>query len=173
MVIGQLVSCHRLLGNTGNADDHMTAEEISTILGLEPLPLEGGMWTETWCDQHGSAIYYLMQSDDFSAMHRLDRTELWHHYGGDPVEFLLLEIDGSIRTPVLGPNLPTGERPFLAVTAGTWMGASTTGDWSLVGTTLAPPYNPDGFELGSVERLITEFPEAASRISTLVRGEQS
>ena len=150
----------------------MTTEEISAILGLEPLPLEGGMWAETWRDEHGSAIYYLMQPGDFSAMHRLDRTELWHHYIGSPVDFLLLEPDGSIAMPVLGGDLAAGQRPFLAVPTSTWMGASTMGDWSLVGTTMAPPYNPDGFKLGSAERLTAEFPVAATRIASLVRGEQ-
>ncbi|MDP6492485.1 MAG: cupin domain-containing protein [Acidimicrobiales bacterium] len=160
------------MGNTEDADDHMTAEEISAILGLKPLPLEGGMWAETWHDEHGSAIYYLMQPDDFSAMHRLDRTELWHHYMGSPVDFLLLEPDGSVATPVLGDDLAAGQRPFIAVPTGTWMGASTMGDWSLVGTTLAPPYNPDGFELGSAESLSARFPAATSRISKLVRDGQ-
>ncbi|MDP7598321.1 MAG: cupin domain-containing protein [Acidimicrobiales bacterium] len=150
----------------------MNADQISAILGLEPLPEEGGMWAQTWLDEHGSAIYFLMQPDDFSAMHRLNRTELWHHYSGAPVEFLLLDPDGSVGTPVLGSDLTAGERPFLAIPTGVWMGASTMGDWSLVGTTLAPPYDPDGFELGTAEQLIEGFPEAAARITDLIRDDQ-
>ena len=147
----------------------MRAAEVIALLGLEPLAEEGGHFTETWRDQHGSAIYYLMQPGDFSAMHRVDAPELWHHYAGAAVEMLLLHPDGSVATPTLGDGLEAGERPCAAVPAGVWMGAATTGEWSLVGTTMAPPYTPEGFELGDAVELTALFPAAAGAISRLVR----
>ena len=60
----------------------MNADQVISLLGLEPLPAEGGMWTRIWLDDHGSAIYFLMRPGDFSAMHRLDAPEIWHHYLG-------------------------------------------------------------------------------------------
>ena len=147
----------------------MRAAEVIALLGLEPLAEEGGHFTETWRDQHGSAIYYLMQPGDFSAMHRVDAPELWHHYAGAAVEMLLLHPDGSVATPTLGDGLDAGQRPCAAVPAGVWMGAATTGEWSLVGTTMAPPYTPEGFELGDTVELTALFPAAADAISRLVR----
>ena len=41
------------------SDNEKTSEEISKILGLEPLPLEGGMWAQTLKDENSTAIYYL------------------------------------------------------------------------------------------------------------------
>lgn len=146
----------------------MTGEEVAELLGLEPLPLEGGLWAQTYRGQASSAIYFLLQPGDFSAMHRLDITELWHHYAGAAVDMLLLEPDGGSEQPVLGDDLATGQRPVVVVEPGVWMGASTCGEWSLVGTTMAPPFNPSGFELGSIE-LAGQYPSVAERLVQLIR----
>ncbi len=127
------------------------------------------MWAQTWRDESGTAIYYLMQPGDFSALHRLDGPELWHHYAGHPVEVLLLEPEGGVGRLLLGDDLAAGERPFVAVPGGVWMGAATTGDWSLVGTTMAPPYREEGFELGSFAELVDLYPDAAALIARCVR----
>lgn len=142
----------------------MNADDIAALLGLVPLPDEGGRWRSTWRDEHGSAIYYLMVPDDFSALHRLDATEIWHHYAGDPVEMLLLHPSGAIDRPLLGDDLSGGARPQIAVPGQVWMAATTLGSWSLVGTTMAPPYADDGFELGDRATLTARYPEAADDI---------
>ena len=148
----------------------MSSSDIIQTLGLEPLPGEGGYFAETWRDAHGSAIYYLVVPGDFSAMHRVDAAELWHHYAGASVEMLLLHPDGAVETPTLGTDLTSGQRPSVAVPAGVWMGAATTGEWSLMGTTMAPPYHEKGFELGDAAELIALYPSAAEAISRLVRN---
>jgi predicted cupin superfamily sugar epimerase len=145
------------------------AAEVIALLALEPLPGEGGMWAQHWRDANSNAIYYLMRPGDFSAMHRLDGPELWHHYAGAPVQMLLLNPDGSARRPLLGTDLLAGERPVVAVEAGVWMGAETTGEWSLVGTSMAPPFAPEGFELGDGEALARSHPDVAPHIRRLVR----
>ena len=147
----------------------MRASDIIDLLDLEPLPDEGGYFAQTWRDPHSSAIYYLMRPGDFSAMHRVDSPELWHHYAGAAADMLLLHPGGTIATPTLGDDLAQGQRPCVAVPAGVWMGAATTGEWSLVGTTMAPPYTPEGFALGDPAELIARFPAAADAISRLVR----
>ena len=106
---------------------------------------------------------------DFSAMHRVDAAELWHYHAGAAVEMLLLHSDGAVETPMLGNELVAGQRPCVTVPAGTWMGACTTGEWSLMGTTMAPPYHEEGFELGDAAELIARYPSASEAISRLVR----
>jgi uncharacterized protein len=149
----------------------MTADQVISLLGLKPLPDEGGMWAQTWRDPHGTAIYFLMQPDDFSAMHRLTGVEVWHHYAGAPVQMLLLHPDGAITRPDLSDDLAGGHRPCVVVEPGVWMGASTAGDWSLVGTTMAPPWDEDQFELGDRGELCAAYPQAADDITRLTRSE--
>ncbi|WP_419926963.1 cupin domain-containing protein [Candidatus Poriferisocius sp.] len=148
----------------------LNGAEVVAMLGLEPLAEEGGMWREVWRDERSTAIYFLIQPGDFSAMHRLDRPELWHYYCGAGVKMLLLGPDGAVDRPVLGVDLAAGERPCVVVPAHTWMGASTRGEWSLVGTTMAPPYHHEGFELGDADQLIEQYPGAAAEIAGLVRS---
>jgi predicted cupin superfamily sugar epimerase len=82
---------------------------------------------------------------------------------------LLLDPDGAVRNPTLGDDLAAGQRPFVPVQAGVWMGAGTLGDWSLVGTTMAPPYDFDGFELADLDDLVASYPGAADHIGRYVR----
>lgn len=147
----------------------LEAAEIVELLGLEPLPEEGGMFRQVWRSVHGTAIYLLLRPADFSAMHRLTGPELWHHYAGAAVRMLLLRPDGRVERPRLGADLTAGERPVVAVEPDVWMGAYTEGGWSLLGTTMAPPYDPEGFELGEREELIHAYPDAADDIRRLTR----
>ena len=147
----------------------MTGPEVAALLGLEPLPHEGGMWAQTWIDELSTAIYFLMQPGDFSAMHRLDGPEIWHHYAGDPARMVLLHADGNVTRPTLGDDLPAGERPCVVVPPGDWMAAETLGEWSLVGTTMAPGYTQEGFELGDRVDLVHRYPRAADDITRMTR----
>ncbi len=153
-------SCRLALAMPSPSDD------IIAQLDLQPLPSEGGLWTQSWRDDHSSAIYFLLRPGDFSAMHRLNDTELWHHYSGAAVQMLLLCQDGSVEQPVLGTDIAAGQRPLVPVPAGTWMAAATTGEWSLLGTTMAPPFDENGFELGDVSELAEQYPAAAQMIAT-------
>src|ERR1044071_9437046 len=65
-----------------NAD----AQRIIAELRLAPLAREGGWFRQTWATAAGSAIYYLMTPEDFSALHCLSSDEIWHFHAGDPVE---------------------------------------------------------------------------------------
>jgi uncharacterized protein len=144
-------------------------ERVAEVLGLEPLPDEGGLFRRTHVDAHSSAIYYLLIAPDFSALHRLSATETYHWYAGSPLRLLLLGADGRVEEPVLGPDLAAGQRPQIVVPAGTWQGSSPAGEWSLVGTTTAPPFDWEGFEMGERAALTTGYPEAADRIVALTR----
>jgi predicted cupin superfamily sugar epimerase len=144
-------------------------ERVAALLGLEPLHDEGGLFRRTHVDAHSSAIYYMLIAPEFSAMHALTATETYHWYAGAPLRMLLLHPEGSVEEPVLGADIAAGQRPQLVVPAGTWQGSSPDGDWSLVGTTTAPPFNWTGFRLGERGSLAERYARAAERITELTR----
>lgn len=146
------------------------ADEVAELLGLVPLPGEGGRWAQTLLDGDSSAIHYLLTDGDFSAMHRLAGPEVYHHYAGAPAALLLLFPDGSAAEVLMGDDLVAGQRPQVVVPAGVWQGSSTRGEWTLLGTTMAPPYADEGFELGRRDDLVADWPSAAERIAELTRG---
>ena len=149
-------------------------ERVAGLLGLRPLPEEGGRYRQTFADVHSSAIYFLLLAPDFSALHRLAATETYHWYAGSPLRLLLLHGDGEgggrVDEPTLGPGFDAGERPQIVVPAGTWQGSSPVGAWSLVGTTMAPPFAWSGFRLGERAELLDRWPSARARITALTRG---
>jgi predicted cupin superfamily sugar epimerase len=153
--------------------------EVVDLLDLEPLPVEGGMFRQTWQGAlvgdraAGTAIVAALspRGDHFSAMHRLPHDETWHFYLGDPIEMLLLDPDKSWRLVRLGSDIRRGDHLQLTVLAGTWMGASVveSGDWAVFGCTMAPGFLHSDYEGGDVEELCRSYPDVADRIRRLCR----
>jgi predicted cupin superfamily sugar epimerase len=127
------------------------ADAVIAALGLQPHP-EGGHFRETWRDAadggrgSGTAIYYLLKEGEVSAWHRIDATEIWHHYAGAPLALTLRE-DGVETRFILGPDIAAGERPQAIVPAHAWQTAASLGTWTLVGCTVSPAFEFSGFEL--------------------------
>ncbi len=168
----------------------MTASEIITHLGLEPLHVEGGYFRETYRSSesltasclppcYGSArsfstaIYYLLTDDpdSFSALHRLRSDEVFHFYMGDLVEMLLLRPDGSSKLVILGPNILSGQQVQFVVPRGCWEGARLLegGRFALLGATVAPGFDYADLELGSGGELVARHPDHAALIRALTR----
>jgi predicted cupin superfamily sugar epimerase len=128
-------------------------EFLIAALDLAPHP-EGGWYRRTWLDDagaagrpRGSAVYYLLLEGDVSAPHRIDATELWHFYAGDPVELSREWPDGRRDVQVLGPDVAAGHSPQLTVEPGVWQSARPLGRYALVGATVVPAFTFEGFEL--------------------------
>ncbi len=166
----------------------MTAEEIKQLLQLQPLPVEGGFFHETYRSHWhvsaeylpdgikgsrsiGTAIYYLITPDTFSALHRLPGTEVFHFYLGDPVVMLQLLPDGSSRTATLGPDLANGQQPQVVARGQVWQGSRLApgGKWALMGTTMSPGFDYADYEHGNREQLIAQYPGAAMKIREYTR----
>lgn len=130
----------------------MTADHIIAELGLAPHP-EGGWYRQTWVAEGegrpvGTCIYFLLKRGETSHWHRVDAVEIWHFYAGAPLMLRIAETEvGPVRSIALGPDLAKGERPQGIVPAGWWQGAKSTGEWSLVGCTVSPGFQFEGFEL--------------------------
>ena len=169
--------------------DSLTADDIRSLLGLEPHP-EGGFYAETYRsadaisqaalpDRYpgarlaGTCIYYLLTPDTFSAMHRLRSDEVFHFYLGDQVEMLQLLPDGNGRIYVLGPDLRDDIRPQIVVPHGVWQGLRLRPGgyhgYALLGTTVAPGFDFADFELGGRSSLTAAYPDHADRIAALTR----
>ena len=133
-------------------------ESLIAALGLAPHP-EGGWYRRTWVADAeegirpgGSAIYYLLLQGEVSAPHRLDATELWHFYDGDPSSSRREWPDGRRVVQVLGPDVAAGHSPQVVVDAGVWQSARSLGRYSLVGATVTPAFTFEGFEFRRDER---------------------
>ncbi|SFD43597.1 cupin domain-containing protein [Roseivivax sediminis] len=133
----------------------MEADEIIAKLGLAPHP-EGGHFRETWRAETpeggratGTCIYFLLKAGERSHWHRVDATEIWHHYAGAPLTLSLAPDDAGPRTDhVLGPDLAAGAAPQVIVPEGHWQAAAAADDgWTLCGCTVSPGFDFAGFEL--------------------------
>lgn len=147
----------------------MNPEEIIEALGLQPLPVEGGLYKENLQkNPHASAIYYMLVAPDISRLHRLTHLEIFAYHAGAPARILLLHADGRVERPVLGMDLAAGERPQVTVPAGTWQATETLGEWSLLGTFMSPPYSDDSVTFAD-STLAGDYPAAAEEIRRLAR----
>src|SRR5438309_9090095 len=119
----------------------MTAEDVKKLLGLKPRPREGGWYVRTYeaaefvaaeafgdgryagGRRTGTAIYYLLEPETFSEMHRLQSDEVFHFYAGDAVEMLQLYPDGTGRIVRIGVRMNEGERPQVVAPRNVWQGS--------------------------------------------------
>jgi len=159
----------------------LSAEAIIQELELAPHP-EGGFYRETWRGSlvvdglpHGApraahtAIYFLLPSGTFSALHRVKSDEVWHHYDGDVVDLHLIDDAGAHRSLVLGRELSSGARPQHVVPAGVWQAAVPRGT-TLCGCTVAPGFDFADFEMPPRDVLTRAFPSHAALVERLTRA---
>ena len=122
-----------------------------------------------------SAIIALVTKADFSAMHRLKTDEMWHYYGGDPLEMLILHPNGNGEVVVLGPDVLAGQKLQYVVPRGSWQGARPRGKgtdvYAIFGDTLAPAFEYSDFEMGYRDELQKAYPRQAALIEQLTRKE--
>lgn len=158
-----------------------TAEQIRTLLGLQRHP-EGGWFAETFRSeldvdlpadgrrrQASTAIYFLLEQGDFSAWHDVQSDEVWHHYAGAPLELHTLGPSGHTRL-ALGPDLERGHRPQAVIPAGVLQAARSSGDWTLVGCTVAPGFDFADFSMPSREALLARYPDWADAVLAFTRA---
>jgi predicted cupin superfamily sugar epimerase len=168
----------------------MTAEDVKKLLGLQPHPREGGWYVRTYeaaemvgaeafgdtryagARRTGTAIYYLLEPETFSEMHRLQSDEVFHFYAGDAVEMLQLTAKGKGATVVIGNDLLRGQRPQVVVGRGVWQGSRLVegGRWALLGCTVSPGFEFEDYEAGRREQLCMEWPGFVEEITALTRG---
>ncbi|AFY62318.1 cupin domain-containing protein [Synechococcus sp. PCC 6312] len=164
----------------------ITAETWITGLGLEPHP-EGGYFRETYRAtgiipgqalppnfaggdrNYGTAIYFLLQSGQFSALHRIQADEVWHFYAGSGLTVVVISPEGERTDLHLGADIDQGQQFQAWVPAGAWFGAyvNEPESYSLVGCTVAPGFDFRDFEMGERNKLLAAFPHHQDLITCL------
>jgi uncharacterized protein len=157
-------------------------------LNLIPHP-EGGYYRETYRSElsiprealppdftgarlASTAIYFLLESENFSAFHRLRSDELWHFYGGSAITIHVIGPDGGGSEIQLGPDAEAGEVFQSVVKAGHWFASSVRDpqSFALAGCTVAPGFDFADFDLGKRSELIESYPQHRKLIERLTRS---
>ena len=137
-----------------------SAQKLIEQLQLRAHP-EGGWYRETWrapADEtgraRGTAILFLLKSDENSHWHRVDADELWLWQAGDPLELLTADDDASpVRSTLLSTDVAAGHALQGLVPTNAWQSArpAPAGErafgYTLVSCTVVPGFDFAGFEL--------------------------
>jgi uncharacterized protein len=155
-------------------------------LRLEPHP-EGGFYRQTYKAElilpraalpgfsgdraACTAIYFLLEGENFSAFHRLRSDEIWHFYAGGGLAVHVIAGDGAYSQMLLGGDADAGEQLQVVVKAECWF-ASEMRDrrsWAVVGCTVAPAFDFEDFEMAKREELARQYPQRREIIRRLTR----
>ncbi len=162
------------------------ADQIIASLKLRPHPEEGGYFVETYrsseaipenalparykgARRFGTAIYYLLTPETFSAIHRIPSDEIFHFYFGDPVEMLQLLPDGTGKVTIIGSDILHGMQPQVVVPREVWQGTrlSKGGSFALLGTTVSPGFEFADYEPGRRDELVKSYSKFRDLITAL------
>lgn len=145
---------------------------------------EGGYYKETYRSgseanfenfegkrNYATGIYFLVEATNFSAFHKIKSEEMWHFYGGDPLEVIEITLEGKLITTTIGNNIESGEVFQYTVKAGNWFASRVKkgGQFSFVGCTVWPGFDFRDFVLADKISLQNEFPQHKKIIDELTR----
>lgn len=164
-----------------------TAQYWVKHLNLLPHP-EGGYYKETYRAAENipqqalpgrfggersfsTAIYFLLESGQFSAFHRIAADELWHFYAGSALTISVIHPNGQYEEINLGTDVQNGQSLQAVVPHGAWFGSRVAAEnsFALVGCTVAPGFDFADFEMPARSTLLEQFPQHSSIIHTLTR----
>lgn len=141
----------------------MTAEQLIQQFNLQPHP-EGGYFREVYRSQHQvtsplkgetrdalTHIYFLLPKGEVSRFHRVSHDEVWNLYAGAPLRLLDMAVP-DVQEVILGPEQGAFAH---VIAAGRYQAAESTGDFSLVGCSVAP-----GFDFSDFNFIDPDSPEA-------------
>ncbi|WP_026376666.1 cupin domain-containing protein [Aestuariibacter salexigens] len=140
-------------------------QDLIERFALTPHP-EGGYYRQNYCSRqqlsspvHGQTrpalthIYFLLTAGQVSRFHEVLHDEVWNFYAGAPLK-LIEYVEGKPREILLGaPH----QQYCHVIEAGVWQAAESTGDYSLVGCTVAPGFDFADFSFIEDESLKTEI----------------
>ena len=106
---------------------------------------EGGHFSESFRDKNNnvSLIYYMLRKNEWSHWHRLTKNEILHFYKGDPLTVYTSKDGIDFNSITIGEN----NIYHFVVQANNWFAMRSTGEYSLIGCTVAPGFDYADFEL--------------------------
>jgi predicted cupin superfamily sugar epimerase len=118
-----------------------------------------------------TAIYFLLEGDDFSALHRMKQDEVWHFYDGSTIVLHVIDLNGNYSMIKVGRDVSTGDLPQAVVPAGYLFGATIadSSSYGLAGCTVAPGFDFADFEMPSRDELLRLYPQHRQLIERLTR----
>ena len=116
---------------------------------------EGGHFSESFRDEKNniSLIYYLLQKNEWSHWHRLTKNETLHFYKGDPLIIYVSKDGIDYSSVIIGEN----DNFHYTVRSQNWFAMKSSGDYSLIGCTVAPGFDYKDFELAPADWKPTNF----------------
>lgn len=118
-----------------------------------------------------TAIYFLLEGEQFSSFHRIKSDELWHFYAGETLHVYVIDERGELEIIKLGNDPEQGEVFQAVVKAGCWFASQPAKHQSFcfVGCTVAPGFDFADFELAKGEQLSKEYPQHKALIRKLCK----
>lgn len=138
-----------------------TVDYYKKHLQLLPHP-EGGHYSEVYrnpmqIEAEGfdgprsicTSIFFLLESHETSALHRIKSDELWYHHDGGVLEIIEIDEKGAEQITRLGKSLHEDCKLQHVVKAGRWFGArpASGSEFCLVGCQVSPGFDFRDFEL--------------------------
>ena len=116
-----------------------------------------------------TAIYFLLEGNQYSAFHKIKSDEIWHFYDGCALDIFVIHLDGKGEILKLGSDLAKGESFQQVVPAGCWFASrpSQINGFTLAGCTVSPGFDFADFEMAKKSFLISEFPQHHAWINEL------
>jgi len=119
-------------------------DEIIKKLQMLPHP-EGGYFKESFRNENISLIYYLLKKNEKSHWHRLTKNETLHFYSGDPLRIYMSDDEINVNLFEIGKD----NNFHCTIKSGTWFAMKSTGNYSLIGCSVAPAFDYKDFELAA------------------------
>src|SRR5436309_7379975 len=123
--------------------NELTADEVRNLLKLEPYATCGFVRVTFMSKERiasgglpapfaagrplGSALYFMVTPGAPVRLHRIRNDQLYHYYLGDPLEVLMLRVDGTTERVVVGPDLRGGQLVKLLIHSTTFLTALVIG----------------------------------------------
>lgn len=162
------------------------SQQLIKQLELIPHP-EGGYFKETYRSKdviinlpkqfegernYSTSIYFLLESKDFSAFHKINQDELWYFHEGSPIKIHKISPEGEYSFVILGSDVLNNQQFQHVVPADYWFAATVenTNSYSFVGCNVAPGFDFKDFVLATKQELISLFPNHTSIINQLTQS---
>jgi uncharacterized protein len=183
-----LAFCEAELNIKKQMIDDLTADEIRTLLNLQPHATCGFVRVTFISNQRiapgglpapfldgrpaGSALYFMVTLDAPVRLHRIRNDQLYHRYLGDPIEVLMLHENGTTQRAIVGPDLRAGQCVQLLIPGNTFHTARVIGQrrWFLGASTEWPGVEKVDVEIGDVEALAAKYPDVANDLRSFQQG---